>query len=145
MAKWKPAKKDAPARSRASAPEPAPPRAEPFPSAPDGEDLSSAPEDPEVKVGRSLSRVFAGLSQEDLAPVVQRILKQASDGDTQAQALFLRLESLLAAKPVEDQDNAAIKPVHVETAERALAALVKKVQARLPDEACPWCGHGAAE
>ena len=143
MAKWKPTKKPAPPRV------PAPPReaevpasGEPFPSAPPPEDLSP---EAEAKVGRSLSRVFAGLSQEDLRPVVERILKQAADGDTQAQALFLRLESLLASKPVEDRDSAAIKPVHVESAERALSALVKKVQARFPDGACPWCGCGPSD
>ena len=152
MARWKPTKSrplpPLPSKSKAATPEDVAPEAGPFPSAPNAEDLSGAPEagiEADAKVGRSLSRVFAGLSQEDLRPVVERILRQAADGDTQAQALFLRLESLLASKPVDDRDTAAIKPVHVEAAENALAALAKKIGAKYPDGSCPYCGRGAEE
>lgn len=103
--------------------------------------------DPEERADsfRALSRVYSNLPEATLQKIITKLAAQAAGGDAQAQALFVRLESIQASKPIDVGGRALIKPEAVATAERAIVALVAKVGAVYPSGACPWCGGHAAE
>lgn len=96
-----------------------------------------------VETFRALSRAFARLPPEKLAKVIEKIVKQAADGDEKAQSLVVRMESVMASKPVDTKSAALIRPENVETAEQAIEALARKIHSRYPGHACPYCGNTA--